>query len=75
MVKGVYNMKKNDQLPVEKGTASKIYGLAYYEPQSGYVIAKEIGSQPALMKSSLTQLIFLFHERSSPAERPVVIWS
>lgn len=54
--KGVYNMKKNDQLPVEKGTASKIYGLSYYEPRSGYGIAKEIGSQPHHVNAKIHDL-------------------
>jgi len=54
--KGVYNMKKNDQLPVEKGTASKIYGLAYYEPRSGYGIARVIGSQTHHVNSKIKEL-------------------
>jgi hypothetical protein len=35
-----------EKLSIEKGTPSKIYGLAYDEPISGYKIAKEIGTQP-----------------------------
>jgi len=55
-LKGVYNMKKNNQLSVEKGTASKIYGLAYDEPRSGYSIAKEIGSQPHHVNAKIHEL-------------------
>ena len=43
-------------LPIEKGNASKIYGLAYYEPKSGYKIAKIIGTQTHHINEKIKEL-------------------
>ena len=45
-----------EKLPIEKGLASKIYGLAYNEPVSGYQLAKEIGTQPHHVNDKIKQL-------------------
>lgn len=45
-----------ENLAIEKGTASKIYGLAYNNPVSGYQLAKEIGSQPHHINAKIKQL-------------------
>jgi len=35
-------MEEKIELPIEKGLSSKIYGLAYGEPKSGYELSKDI---------------------------------
>ena len=45
-----------EKLSIEKGLASKIYGLAYNEPVSGYQLAKEIGTQPHHVNDKIKQL-------------------
>jgi len=45
-----------EKLPIEKGTASKIYGLAFDEPVSGYEVAKEIGTQPHHVNNKIKQM-------------------
>lgn len=49
-------MEENDRLPVEKGLASKIYGLAFKDPQSGYSLAQQIGSQPHHVNAKIKEL-------------------
>jgi hypothetical protein len=49
-------MEENDLLPVEKGLASKIYGLAFRDPQSGYSLAQQIGTQPHHVNAKIKEL-------------------
>jgi hypothetical protein len=44
------------KLPIEKGTSSKIYGLAFNDPISGYKIAKEIGTQPHHINKKIKEM-------------------
>ena len=49
-------MKDKDNINLEKGLASKIYGLAYHKPTSGYRIAKIIGSQPHHVNNKIKKM-------------------
>jgi hypothetical protein len=49
-------MEENDLLPVEKGLASKIYGLAFRDSQTGYNLAKQIGTQPHHVNAKIKEL-------------------
>ena len=49
-------MEKNNLLPIEKGLASKIYGLAFQDPQSSYNLAKQIGTQPHHVNAKIKEL-------------------
>jgi len=45
-----------EKLPIKTGLASKIYGLAYNEPVSGYQLAQEIGTQPHHVNAKIKEL-------------------
>ena len=45
-----------EKLPIEIGLASKIYGLAYNEPVSGYQLANWIGTQPHHVNAKIKEL-------------------